>query len=53
MDDAIFYLQSSILDLLSLRPRYPHVVDARLDEASGAGVRRLDADSDRPSGELA
>jgi hypothetical protein len=49
---SIFYLRSSILDLLSLLPRYPQVVDARLDEACGAGVRRLDQDSDRLSGEL-
>src|SRR6266542_5600233 len=49
----IFDPRSSILDHLSLLPCYPHVVDGRLDEASASGVRRLDEDSDRPSGELA
>src|SRR5215510_2576632 len=50
---SIFHPRSSILDPRSLRPRYPHVVNARLDEACASGVRRLDEDSNRPSGELA
>ena len=53
MEDAIFYPRSSILDLLSLRSSYPHVVNSRLDEACGAGVRRFDEDSDCLSGKLA
>ena len=50
---SILHPRSSILYLLSLRPRYPHVVNACLDEACGAGVSCLDEDSDRLSSELA
>src|SRR5262245_61058008 len=52
-DGMNFYSRSSILDLLSSLPGYSHVVDACLDEACGTGVRRLNEDSDRLSGELA
>src|SRR5215475_2635285 len=48
---SLFDPRSSIF--ISSLHRYPHIVNARLDEACAAGVRRLDQDSDCLSGELA